>query len=77
MGTSAFEILFVPVLWGTFVGIVAGAVLLALMNAVEALVGRLRRPARPLPELSRTARVASRRARRSVVRGGRARGVHT
>ena len=46
MGTSAFEILIVPVLWGTFGGCVAGAAIVVTMGAVEALIRRPDRAAR-------------------------------
>ncbi len=42
MGTSVLETLIVPVIWTTLVASIAGASILTLMNAIEALVGRLR-----------------------------------
>ena len=40
MGMSAFEILIVPILWGTLDGFIVGAAALTLMNAIEWLAGR-------------------------------------
>jgi hypothetical protein len=76
MGSSAFEIIFVPVLWGTFYGIVAGMAILAVMNAVEALVDWLGRRARSIEAVHRAARVAPRRTYRHAVRSGLTRGAH-
>jgi hypothetical protein len=39
MGSSAFEILFIPVLRGTVCGIVMGVAMLALMRALDLLRG--------------------------------------
>jgi hypothetical protein len=76
MGSSAFEVIFIPVLWGTFYGIVAGMAILAVINAIEALVGRLGGTARPPEAVPRTARVAPRRTHRPAVPGRRTRGVY-
>jgi hypothetical protein len=76
MGSSAFEIILVPVLWGTFLGIVAGIAILAVMNAVEALVDWLGRKARSIEAMYRAARVAPRRTYRPAVRSGLSRSVH-
>jgi hypothetical protein len=76
MGSSAFEIIFVPVLWGTFYGIVAGMAILAVMNAVEALAGRLGGTAGPPEAVPRAARVAPRRTHRPVVPSRRTRGAY-
>jgi hypothetical protein len=76
MGSSAFEIILVPVLWGTFYGIVAGMAILAAMNAVEALVVWLGRKARSIEAVHRAARVAPRRTYRPAVRSGLSRGAH-
>ncbi len=73
MGSSAFEVIFVPVLWGTICGIVAGMAILAVMNAVEALVDRLGRRARSIEAVYRAARVAPLRTYRPAVRSGRIR----
>jgi hypothetical protein len=76
MGSSAFEIILIPVLWGTFYGIVAGTAILAVMNAVEALVEWLGRRARAIEAVCRTARIAPRRTYRPAVRSGLGRGAH-
>jgi hypothetical protein len=76
MGSSAFEVILVPVLWGTFYGIVAGTAILAVMNAVEALVAWLGRKARSIEAMYRAARVAPRRTYRPAVRNTLSRGVH-
>jgi hypothetical protein len=76
MGSSALEIIFVPVLWGTFCGIVAGMAILAVMNAVEALVDWLGRRARSIEAVPRAARVAPRRTHRPAVASRRTRGVY-
>jgi hypothetical protein len=76
MGSSAFEIIFVPVLLGTFLGIVAGMAILAVMNAVEALVDRLGRRARSIEAVRRGARVAPRRTYRPAFSSGLSRGAH-
>jgi hypothetical protein len=69
MGSCAFEIILVPVLWGTFYGIVAGMAIHVVMNAVEALVDWLGRTARSIEAVYRAARVAPRRTYRPAVRG--------
>jgi hypothetical protein len=76
MGSSAFEIILVPVLWGTFFGIVAGMAVLAVMNAVEALVDWLGRRAKSIEVVHRASRAAPRRTHRSAVRPGLGRGLH-
>jgi hypothetical protein len=76
MGSSAFDIILVPVLWGTFLGIVAGMAILGVMNAVEALVDWLCRTARSIEAARRAARVAPRRSYRPVVRSGLSRSAH-
>ena len=76
MGSSALEIILVPVLCGTFYGIVAGIAILAVMNAFEALVDWLGRKARSIEVASRAARVAPRRTYRCAVRSGLSRGAH-
>jgi hypothetical protein len=76
MGSSALEIIFVPVLWGTFRGIVAGIAMLAVMNAVEALVDRLGSRGRPIEAVHRATRVAPPRTQRPSVRTGRPRGAY-
>jgi hypothetical protein len=68
MGSSAFEIILVPVLLGTFYGIVAGTAILVVMNAVEALVEWLGRTARSIKGAHQAARVAPRRTYRPAVR---------
>ncbi len=76
MGSSAFEIILVPVLVGTFYAIVAGMAILAVMNAVGALVDWLGRWARSIEAMRRAARVIPRRTHRPAVRSGLGRGVH-
>jgi hypothetical protein len=76
MGSSAFEIVFVPVLLGTFYGIVGGIAIHAVMNAVEALIDWLGRRARSIEAVHRAARVAPRRTYRPAVRSGLSRGAH-
>jgi hypothetical protein len=76
MGSSAFEIILVPVLCGTFLGIVAGMAILAAMNAVEALVDWLGRRARSIEAVHRAARVGPRRTYRPAVRSSLGRGAH-
>jgi hypothetical protein len=48
MGTSALEILVLPVCWATLGGLAVGPMILAVMNAIEVLVKHLGRPA-PAP----------------------------
>ena len=84
MGSSAFEIILVPVLWGTFQGIAAGTALLILWDALVALVGWLAYAIRSVAAPARAARVAPRRpdagvwerAGRPAVRDGRLWGLH-
>jgi hypothetical protein len=63
MGSSAPEVIFIPVLWGTFGGILAGIAILALLNAVEVLADRLSRTARSIAAAHRASRIAPRAAR--------------
>jgi hypothetical protein len=42
MGSSAFEVVLIPVLWGTVYGIAIGMAMLALMRAIELLAGLTR-----------------------------------
>jgi hypothetical protein len=65
MGTSAFEILVVPVFWATFGGYFAGAALLFLMKAVAALLGHPGRPAQ-YPKTPARAMISRPRAARSL-----------
>ena len=76
MGSSAFEVVFVPVLRGMVYGIVAGVAILAMMNAVEALVNRLGRGGRSNEAVHRATRVAPLRTHPPSVRTGRPRGVY-
>ena len=76
MGSSAFEIILVPVLLGTCLGIVVGIAILGVMNAVEALVDRLGRRTRSIEAVHRATRVAPRRTYRSAVRRGLRRSAH-
>jgi hypothetical protein len=76
MGSSAFEIILMPVLWGTFCGIVAGMAILAVMKAVEALVDRLGHWARSFKVVHRATCAAPRRTHRPAMRTGHPRGVY-
>jgi riboflavin transporter FmnP len=76
MGLSAFEIVIIPVLRGMIYGILAGMAILAVMNAVEALVDRLDRRSRLIKAVHRATVVAPRRTHRPTVRTGRARSVY-
>jgi hypothetical protein len=67
MELSAFDVLMVPIFWGTLLGLAAGWAFLTLMNAVERLVlfiVRLRRS-------TRTRAGSVRGARRRVARAAR------
>jgi hypothetical protein len=60
MGTSAFELLVVPIFMATFGAIVAGAAFIGLMNAADILIVRLAhmvRMARPRPTVLRVVRI--------------------
>jgi hypothetical protein len=76
MGSSAFEILFIPVLRGMVYGITAGMAILAAMNAVEALVDRLGRRSRSIEAVHRATCVTPRRTHQPTVRIGRPRNVY-
>jgi hypothetical protein len=52
METSALNLVFVPILWGTFGGIVLGSVLLFLMRSLEKLLMYLGSASRSWEELS-------------------------
>jgi hypothetical protein len=69
MGTSAFDVLIVPVFLATLGSWIAGAAILSLMNAVEALAIRVTRRVRFFKTMSRTARDRRRRVHRPLVRG--------
>jgi hypothetical protein len=69
MGTSAFELLIVPVVLGTLWGLAAGAAFLALMNAAEAVFALLSRAIRLFKASHRPARVSRHPAPRPVARG--------
>jgi hypothetical protein len=69
MGTSTFEILIVPVFWATLGSCVAGAAILALLNAVEALAGRMSRMARSPKVASQGACDPRCRVHRTIARG--------
>ena len=62
MGSSALELVLVPILWGTLGGIYAGTVLLYAMQGLEAILNKCssaprsiepaaRRSRRPLPRV--------------------------
>jgi hypothetical protein len=69
MGTSAFDILIMPVFLATLGSCVAGAAILGLMNAIETLVDRVLRAARCFKALPRVARDPPRRVDRPSARG--------
>jgi len=69
MGTSAFEILIVPVLWATLGTFLAGAVIRVLIKAVAAVVGRLGHTVRSFKTVLGAARDFLRRAQRPASRG--------
>jgi hypothetical protein len=69
MGTSAFEVLIVPVFLATLGSCMAGAILLSLMNAVETLAGSIVRTARSLKAARLAARDLRRGVHRPIVRG--------
>jgi hypothetical protein len=75
MGASALEIIFVPVLLGVFGGIVIGMAMLAVMNAVEALIDRLGRRDRSIEAVHRATCVTPQRSHRPAVHTGRLPGV--
>jgi hypothetical protein len=56
MGTSAFEILIMPVVLGTLGSVALGAAILGAMKTIEALAGGLGRKVRSMKMVSRTAR---------------------
>jgi hypothetical protein len=60
MGSSALEIIFISVFSGVVCGIVAGMAILAVMNAVEALVNRLDVRRRSVEVVHRSSCVAPR-----------------
>ncbi len=76
MGASAFEIVFVPVLWGLLRGIVMGMAMLALMSALEVVVNWLGRRHRSIEAVRRATDLDPRRIHRPVVRASHPRGVY-
>ena len=68
MGTCAFEILIVPVFLATLGSWIAGAAMLILMNAVEALAVQAARRIRFFKAVSRAA-CGRRRVHRPIARG--------
>ena len=68
MGTSAFEILIVPVVWATFSGYLAGVALHFVMGAVASLVGHTSHSHRSPGPACREARAPVRRSRRAIGR---------
>jgi hypothetical protein len=54
MDSSAFDLLFLPILWGTLGGIGAGTVLLYAMQAVEAILKKCSRVPRSIELTTRT-----------------------
>jgi hypothetical protein len=69
MGTSAFDILFVPICWATFRSWLAGAAILSLIRVIGALVCHLHRPARSVKAAPTTGRDRPGRALRRITRG--------
>lgn len=68
MGTSAFEILIVPVFLATLASCVAGAVILALMKVIESLVDKTVRGPRSSETPPRAASDPRRRVERPTSR---------
>jgi hypothetical protein len=69
MGTSAFDLLVLPVFIATFGAMVAVAAYLGLMNAAEILIGRwghMIRMARPRPTVLRVVHIRPELARHRV-----------
>jgi len=69
VGTSAFEILVVPVLWATVGLILAGALIRGLINAFAAVIGRLRRSPRSHDTIPGAVASSHGRAPRPLARG--------
>jgi hypothetical protein len=69
MGTSAFDILFVPICWTTFGSWLAGAAILSLIRAIGALVCHMRRVARSVKAAPTTGRDRPVRVLRRIARG--------
>ncbi len=69
MGTSAFEVLIVPVFLATLDACIAGAAILSLMNAIEALALRVARRVRSFKAVPQAACDCRRRVHRPIVRG--------
>jgi hypothetical protein len=69
MGTSAFEILIVPVFLAALGSSIAGAAILSLMNAIEALAVRVTRGVRFFKAVSRAGCERRRRIHRLIARG--------
>jgi hypothetical protein len=76
MGSSAFDVILVPVVCATFFGIVAGSAVLAVLKAVEALFDWLGRSDRWIEAVRRPARVVRRRTYRAAMRCGLSRSAH-
>jgi hypothetical protein len=68
METSAFDLLLVPILWGTFWGIVVGSALQLLMRALECVLEHAGRALRSWKEHSTIAREPRPRLRRLPIR---------
>jgi hypothetical protein len=56
MGSSAFDLVLVPVLWGTVGGIGAGTVLLYAMQGVEAVIKKCSSAARSMESATQNSR---------------------
>jgi hypothetical protein len=69
MGTSAFDVLVVPVFLATLGSCIAGAAILGLMNAIEALAVRAVRGVRSFQAAPRAACDRRRRVHRPIARG--------
>jgi hypothetical protein len=65
---TAFDVLMVPIFWGTLLGLAAGWVFLTLMNAVERLVRFVARLGRAIRARARAAQDARHRAPRPARR---------
>jgi hypothetical protein len=70
MDSSAFDLLFLPILWGTLGGIGAGTVLLYAMQAVEAMLKKCSRAPRSIEPATRTDHARELRSHRAGAKRG-------
>jgi hypothetical protein len=70
MDSSAFDLLFLPFLWGTLGGIGAGTVLLYAMQAVEAMLKKCSRAPRSIEPATRTDHTRALRSHRARAKRG-------